>query len=1198
MATDTPTPRTPPSATRILTRYLLPSVLIVVFLGVLIMTPFLVVRAVDTGPQAPGQERVLTLRRVAEPLHLRYWDYVWLWLVLGLVVTGLLASLGYVAYLVSKYFRTGRVAGRPWTAVLAVVGCLVFMACAAVFLRWALLGSGVEGSGYAWLLLLVPATIAGFVYSAWMYVRDAQTVGWLWGLFLCGLRCCVYLLLALIFLLPSAQSWEKSEQRYEVLVLFDVSDSMGVKDDLPDEKTSYEKLPSRQDKVIDFLSHKYSIGTDEGTFLEHLQRKNPTFVYRFGSQLDAEFKAYQQGDPPPTRDDWAAWLKIDPKKLADAVKDRGERDARERFLRQLTGNTNVGDSVLSLYKRKSTSLLQGIVVVSDGRSNEGSAQALADLRRQAAAAQVPIFTLAVGEDRPRVNLRITRVEAPSQARPDDKFAINVDLDGEGLPGAEKPVTLEITPPGGKPIPLEPKQATFQPGEPPHAEVEFVIDPEKLPAELVRAGKESGKKELEEGTWTFQARVPRDRRESYPHKDHVSKKVKVEVVKKSLRVLLVAGGPTREFQFVKNLFVREAEHKRAELSIYLQTARPETVLDVPNDRKLMHFPSRMEEEGLAVKEGEKYYNLALYDLIIAFDPDWTNLTSAAEMKAIPDAERDERQKELTLQRLNLLKRWVDKQAGGLVFVAGPVNTYQLARGPNRDLLEPILTLCPIVPEDNRLQTLPGKRRSTADPWRLRFVGANPELNFLKLDDQGTEPLAGWKDFFGTTEKPIRGFYNYYPARNYKKGANIVATFGDPRAQMTDNDIPDEKRGEPYIVTMPYGRGKVVYLAWGELWRLREFHEGYYERFWAKLGRYAGSGNLTGATRRGLLIMSENFLARKPAHVTARVLGPDLMPVPKNSRPPKVEVFPPADVKLERTVYELQPRESQANEPWDGRFVADLQLPGSDNPYRIELHIPDTVDTREFYVEKDNPELNDVRPDFGQLYQLASPSSAVAGRLDERTRARLGDVLKLATSLPVGGGDETEAPHLFFTLDTADFIPQCMIAAPPHVERHKGELEPLWDKGPATGGDVPTAVVSALLKYLPFALLGALAVSMGAYGGFLLATGREPRPVALGWLGGALAALVFGVIGLVGMNPVLGVLTVGLAITAVVSLVMGKNATAAGIGMVVFGMLWLGRVFIVPGLEGAVDKPAIFSTIMLVVVALLSVEWLTRKLLKLA
>src|SRR5205823_9831078 len=117
------------------------------------------------------------------------------------------------------------------------------------------------------------------------------------------------------------------------------------------------------------------------------------FLFRFGSQLDPEFRTFQAGDAPLARDAWTEWLKIDARKGAAAIKDPAERDARERFLRQLSGSTSVGESVLGLYKRKSTSLLQGIIVISDGRSNQGSAQAFPELRRAARDAHVPIFTV-------------------------------------------------------------------------------------------------------------------------------------------------------------------------------------------------------------------------------------------------------------------------------------------------------------------------------------------------------------------------------------------------------------------------------------------------------------------------------------------------------------------------------------------------------------------------------------------------------------------------------------------------------------------------------------------------------------------------------------------------------------------------------------------------------------------------------------
>ena len=54
-------------------------------------------------------------------------------------------------------------------------------------------------------------------------------------------------------------------------------------------------------------------------------------------------------------------------------------------------------------------------------------------------------------------------------------------------------------------------------------------------------------------------------------EHMSDPATVRIVKRPLRVLLFAGGPSHEYQFVSTLFVREVDKSRAELSIYLQPA---------------------------------------------------------------------------------------------------------------------------------------------------------------------------------------------------------------------------------------------------------------------------------------------------------------------------------------------------------------------------------------------------------------------------------------------------------------------------------------------------------------------------------------------------------------------------------------------------------------------------------------------------
>jgi RNA polymerase sigma factor (sigma-70 family) len=285
--------------------------------------------------------------------------------------------------------------------------------------------------------------------------------------------------------------------------------------------------------------------------------------------------------------------------------------------------------------------------------------------------------------------------------------------------------------------------------------------------------------------------------------------------KPLRVLLFADGPTREYQFLRSLFVRQMDKQQAELSIHLQSAGPKSVQDVPPERALRQFPTRLSAEEKDDAE-DRYGNLARYDVIIAFDPDWTRLAE---------------------DQGRLLEKWVGEQGHGLILVAGPVNGLGLARPANVRQLKPVLDVLPVRLKDIRLE----RDRDTRKPCRLSFPAAE---KFLRLDDQGKDPLAGWSPFFFDSEprdgwqrtdnQPARGFYVYYPVQSVKPAATVVAAFHDPQA-------PAESRDVPYLVVMPYGKGRTVYLGSGETWRLRQFREGFHERLWNQLARYAASAD---------------------------------------------------------------------------------------------------------------------------------------------------------------------------------------------------------------------------------------------------------------------------------------------------------------------------------------------------------------------
>src|SRR5437762_3115356 len=92
-----------------------------------------------------------------------------------------------------------------------------------------------------WLILAVVLTI-GFIYVGIMYYRDGRSVGIIWASLLGLLRVSVYGVIAFIFLLPAKQSWEEVITSSKVLVLLDVSQSMGTRDDLPQDNVPYEKM--------------------------------------------------------------------------------------------------------------------------------------------------------------------------------------------------------------------------------------------------------------------------------------------------------------------------------------------------------------------------------------------------------------------------------------------------------------------------------------------------------------------------------------------------------------------------------------------------------------------------------------------------------------------------------------------------------------------------------------------------------------------------------------------------------------------------------------------------------------------------------------------------------------------------------------------------------------------------------------------
>ena len=481
---------------------------------------------------------------------------------------------------------------------------------------------------------------------------------------------------------------------------------------------------------------------------------------------------------------------------------------------------------------------------------------------------------------------------------------------------------------------------------------------------------------------------------------------------------------RDYQFVRTLFVRETERKRAELSILLQNPpgkterRPGVVQDIPPEKLLTRFPDLF--DSTTVDPNEKIYDLASYDVIVAFDPDWKQVNDLS---------------------MNLLRTWVDK-GGGLIVIAGPLHTLELARpGAEKEKLKPILDLYPVVLKDIRIEEMDRKPDS---PKPLRFDGATPEMEFLRLDEDDQLPfLKDWEQFFNVDAKdgqPKRGFYNFYPIEQAKTGSIVVARFDDPLVKGKDG------KEQPFIVISDPASGKrVVWIGSGEVWRIRQYREQYFERFWMKLARYASAAATGKENRRISPYLGGPYLANRFIEFEARIDDKGGKPLGSAGKPPRVLINPPAGVAQAEIPKEILMTPRPGSE---GVFRARFML-RSAGRYEVIFDVPETGDKLSgnyIIVEQPDPEKENTRPDFASLYKLASPAEMVLPRLSDTDR----DTLKQRLQSPVANaGSEPskgaeEPPRLFFDLRSASLIPLCM-KTDIKEQRNRGPVRDLWDNG---------------------------------------------------------------------------------------------------------------------------------------------------------
>lgn len=740
-------------------------------------------------------------------------------------------------------------------------------------------------------LLLIGGTAAVVVWVVWMYRRDTVEVAPVWRYWLTGLRLAALLTLLLIALNPQDRTQRTAFRPSRVAVVMDTSLSMRHPAEAADSSGATADSPSRAEAIRKLL-----VSTP---LLDQLQRDHEVSLFTFDSTLTGPHRVYPlkteaaaTSKTPETDTDWATVLQ--PRGL----------------------ETRLGEALGELIRQSAGRTLSGIVVITDGGNNAGIDVATAHDR--AVAAKTRLVTVGVGGTEQPLNLQVADIQSPTDVQLGDKFDITALLQAQGLAGREVTATLWSKPEDGETPVQVAEQTLTLPADGVPAEVKFPLQPTAV------------------GGWDYVVRVqPTVKVAEFNAQDN-EQTVAVQVFDRPTKVLLVAGGPMRDYQFVRNMLFR---HKAIDVDVVLQTAEVGTSQESNN--LLLEFPA----------EREKLFE---YDVIVAFDPDWRLVPAEA---------------------IALLQDWVYQEAGGLILIAGDVNTVQLAAAgeqptPVQEQLEPLKELYPVV-----LSTFAAEMRFDQDssqPWPLEFSPEGQRAEALQLTDEPTSSLARWKEF--------PGFYRCYSTSGAKAGATVLARFTDPRSQ---NEF-----GFPVLAAEQfYGQGRVLYFGSGEFWRLRSVSDEDYDRLWIKAIRNVGQGRTKRGTKRGVLLPEVRKLTLgQTARLRARLLDAQFQPLDLDTV--TLEVFDPQGKPLVPAP-RLRRDESRA-----GEFVGDFRvsLPGV---YRLELPVPESSDQLTDSLTVSLPKLEDqdvrqnvtllrdlVRDTGGEYIPLTEAATKLPGLLPNR------------------------------------------------------------------------------------------------------------------------------------------------------------------------------------------------------------------------
>ncbi len=714
-------------------------------------------------------------------------------------------------------------------------------------------------------------------------------------------RLLILALVLLIVLNPQRRTQLSRVEKSRVGVLLDTSLSMawpsGASGAIVDGSATTAKAETRAEAAVKSLI--------ASGVLSEISKKHAVSIYTFDSALEGPWAivsegavrfvdvdesilaGLEKGSDPETQKGQTPFqtttlsLNQVPQTADSKVADPAAMEKWTAIIQPRGAETRIGESLYQLIGQISGRTLSGLVVISDGQSNTGLDIEPARMRAERSGTR--LISVGVGSEKPQLNLWVSGMQSPADVHQGDPFDITVMV--QGTASRDQEVTVRLF-----------EQSSDGDGKDQRQIAEKTI---KLGDEAIPASIRFSQELKVPGKYDFTAKIESTAGITEITLDDNERRRTIEVTDRRMKVLLISSGPMRDYQFVRNTLFR---HSGVESDVWLQSVTDENIGFVSQEAKklLTKFPASEAE-------------LFEYDVIVAFDPDWSRLSP---------------------EQQTFLNRWVSEHSGGLVVVAGEIFTPRLAQEP--DSFRDISVLYPVLL--NRMVPELQLSQRADEPWPIALTPEGRVTEFLKIaDETGNASVDLWQTF--------KGIYRSYPVRGVRDAAVVLLEYGNPRART-------ELGQPPFLASQLYGTGRTIFIGSAETWRLREISPQGHQRFWTSLIREVGQGRRSRGNARGLLLLDRTEVAPgQPVTIRARLYDSRLQPLIAESVPLSI-------VDAEGRTLTV-PDRLQSDSRGAGYYVASFRPPAT-GTWRLSVPVPESSDVLQASIDVVLPNLESQNP----------------------------------------------------------------------------------------------------------------------------------------------------------------------------------------------------------------------------------------------